>query len=291
MIGDHRLTNGVVELIVSTAHGLRISRYGFVGSTNLLAPARDRSIDTALGRWQPLGGHRLWVAPESMPSSYAPDALPIACHVRDDRTAGFVAPVDEAGIEKRLDLSISPQGTDVNVTHLVVNRGFWPIRVAPWAISIVADRASAYIPQPSFKSHAEAFLPARATVHWWYTDLTDPRWIIGRRLLVLTPDAARSTAQKIGAGNTAGWCAVHLDEQVFLKQFEWRAAESYPDLGCNNELFTIADYLEVETLGPLQLLEPGEAAAHTERWSLFDVGPASVHEEEQRALLESLLRR
>jgi len=42
----------------------------------------------------------------------------------------------------------------------------------------------------------------------------------------------------------------------------------YPDLGCCFETFTNADFLELETLGPLATLRPGDSVTHTERWSL-----------------------
>ena len=193
--------------------------------------------------------------------------------------------------EKRLSISIAAAGSRATITHTIVNRTCWPVRVAPWAISIAPGRASAFIPQPRFRSHTEHFLPARALVQWPYTDLSDPRWTIGSRLIRLTPDPSRDTAQKIGVGNEAGWCAVHMDEDVFVKQFPWQERASYPDYGCNNELFTIGDYLEVETLGPLELLAPGEGAAHTEHWSLFRAGPSPDCEADQIALFESLVPR
>ena len=41
----------------------------------------------------------------------------------------------------------------------------------------------------------------------------------------------------------------------------------YPDCGCSFETFTNADFLELETLGPLTRLHPGETVTHTERWA------------------------
>lgn len=76
---------------------------------------------------------------------------------------------------------------------------------------------------------------------------------------------------------------------VFVKRFGWQAGASYPDFGCNNELFTIEDYLEVETLGPFEQLAPGNAAVHTEQWTLFQARPASARDDEQSDLLEALL--
>ena len=73
----YRIANGTVEAIVSTDIGPRILRYAFVRGENLLAELPHLTISTSLGDWKPWGGHRLWVAPEHMPESYAPDNVPI----------------------------------------------------------------------------------------------------------------------------------------------------------------------------------------------------------------------
>jgi hypothetical protein len=44
---------------------------------------------------------------------------------------------------------------------------------------------------------------------------------------------------------------------------------AYPDFGCSYETFTNADILELETLGPVVTLAPGESLTHTERWSAY----------------------
>ena len=38
-------------------------------------------------------------------------------------------------------------------------------------------------------------------------------------------------------------------------------------IACSLETFTNADFLELETLGPLKRLRPGETVTHTERWT------------------------
>ena len=147
------------------------------------------------------------------------------------------------------------------------------------------------MPQPPSKSHDADFLPARAVVQWFYTDLGDRRWSVGRRLIRLKPDPSRHTAQKLGFGNEAGWCAIQLGDVIFVKQFDWQTGRDYPDYGCNNELFTIEDYLEVETLAPLELIEPNHSAVHVERWTLFRAPQfTSDDERAQREMFESLMR-
>jgi hypothetical protein len=61
-------------------------------------------------------------------------------------------------------------------------------------------------------------------------------------------------------------------------------------MGCSYETFTNQDFLELETLGPLTSLKPGQTVEHVERWSLHKgVKLSSFNEEElDRALLPLL---
>ena len=68
----YRLTNGKVELIVTTDVGPRVIRYGFVGGQNYLSSSPVSSalqVRALMGR----GGHRFWTAPEVVPDTYALD--------------------------------------------------------------------------------------------------------------------------------------------------------------------------------------------------------------------------
>ena len=43
---------------------------------------------------------------------------------------------------------------------------------------------------------------------------------------------------------------------------------AYPDGGCNIEVYSCREYLEMEMLGPLQTLHPGQQTSHTECWRI-----------------------
>jgi hypothetical protein len=47
------------------------------------------------------------------------------------------------------------------------------------------------------------------------------------------------------------------------------AGATYPDFGSSVEVFTNAQMLELETLGPLTQLPPGESLSYVERWFLY----------------------
>ena len=63
------------------------------------------------------------------------------------------------------------------------------------------------------------------------------------------------------------WAAYLLGSELFVKRYS-AAPGAYPDFGCSFETFTNADFLELETLGPLVRLAPGEFVYHTETWTL-----------------------
>lgn len=266
-----RLSNDAIDIGIPPWCGPRVLHCARPGDTNLFGDAALSFTDTALGRWRPIGGHRLWVAPERMPGSYAPDDRPVTLELRGPASVCVRAETDAAGMEKALEVTLVPQAPVAVVRHLITNRTCWPTQVAPWAITVVNPAATVLLPQPPCRTHAEQFLPSRAMVQWAYTDFTDPRLTLGRRLIRLTPDPAVIAAQKIGLANSDGWSAAVLDAVAFIKWSAWQGAGQYPDLGCHTEVFTAGGYLELETLGALTLLEPGHVAVHTEVWAIASV--------------------
>jgi hypothetical protein len=76
----------------------------------------------------------------------------------------------------------------------------------------------------------------------------------------------------------SGWAAYFSDNSLFLQKAPVIRGAMYPDFGCNFELFTNPDFLEVGTLGPKVRLHPGEHAPHTEIWGLFRDVPAGEDE-------------
>jgi hypothetical protein len=269
-----RLSNGQVELVATTDVGPRILRFGFVGGQNLFKVLPGTEGLTGGDEWHSFGGHRLWHAPEVFPRTYAPDNVAIE-HDWDGKTLTLRSAEPGNGIEKEIRLTLSPSAPQVNVAHRITNRGPWPIELAVWALSVMADSGEAIYPQEPYRPHPDCLVPARPLVLWHFTDMTDPRWTWGRKYIRLRQDPKAKTKQKAGMLNTAGWAAYVLGGDVFVKRYGYEPAATYADMGCNTESFTDADILEIETLGPLTRLDPGATAEHRERWLLAhaDCGP------------------
>jgi hypothetical protein len=265
----YKLTNGEVEAVVTTDIGPRIVCYAFPGGENILGEVPDAVIKTELGDWKPWGGHRLWTAPESNPRSYAPDNSPIEFESAAPASIHLIQTAEErTGIQKEMTVTLASSGSGLTILHKIINRGLWSIAVAPWALTIMNGGGVVILPQEPYRSWAEELLPARPLVLWHYTDLSDARWSFGPKYIQLKTDEEMAAPQKIGIANKQGWAAYHRQNILFVKQFSYVEDASYPDYGCNNEVYTAGSFIEIESLGALSQLEPGAATIHEERWSL-----------------------
>ena len=119
---------------------------------------------------------------------------------------------------------------------------------------------------------ADTLLPEGVLALWSYTDFADPRWKIGTKLHPASPGKnpqAEFKEQMTGIFNPFGWGAYFRNGHLFVKKAKVETGAKYPDFGCNFEIYTDPHSLELETLGPLRNLKPGETAEHIEHWWLF----------------------
>lgn len=265
----YRLSNESVEAIVTTEVGPRILRYGFLGGENILGEYPDLKVTSELGEWTAYGGHRLWTAPEAMPRTYSPDSLPVEFQIDGDRRIRLLQPLEpRTGIQKEMAVTLDAEGSRLTVRHKITNRSFWEVELAPWAITIMRYGGVTILPQEPFRPHDEYLLPARPMTLWHYTDLSDPRWTFGKKFIRLRTDDTLEAPQKIGIANKQGWAGYWRNQTLFLKRIRYQEGAHYPDYGSNVETYTAGSFVEVETLGPLERLQPGQSAEHTEIWSL-----------------------
>jgi hypothetical protein len=265
----HRLTNGQVDLVATSDVGPRIIRFGFVGQANLFGEIEGEVGKVGGDTWRLYGGHRLWHSPEAKPRSYHPDNSSIRV---EERPHGLTLAQDTestTGIRKTLEVTLDPDADRATVVHQLRNDNLWPVELAAWALTVMARGGFAIIPQPPYLSHEDCLAPSRPIVQWPYTDMSDPRWRWGRQYITLRQDPKAPSPQKIGVANRENWAAYAVNGDLFIKLFAYVAGAAYPDFGCSVEVFTNSQMLELETLGPLTRLEPGQSLSYAEHWFLY----------------------
>ncbi len=287
-----RLANDELELVVTAQVGPRVIRLGYTGEPNLFANYPEQCGQTGGEVWRSYGGHRLWHSPEVRPRTTCPDNHPISWW-QDLGWLHLQAPPETTtGIRKEISIRLDEDRNAVRLVHRLTNVGLWPVTLAPWAISVMAPGGTAILPQEPFRPHPEGLQPVRTVALWSYTDMDDPRLRWGRRYIRMS-QSAEGQPLKIGASNTQGWVSYVHPAGIFIKRFAYESTASYPDLGCNCELFTNHRMLELESLGPMATLEPGATVAHEEDWFIFRPDGATLPSDDDQleGLLEPLLAR
>ena len=277
-----RLANEDMELFVTTDVGPRILVYKTPLGENVLKTFDDQLGSSGELEWRIRGGHRLWLAPEDPTLSYHLDNGPAAWRYDSFSGEVVVESVQDAPqrIRKTLGILCAAQGSRISLRHTVVNEGDQPIMLAVWALTVMQAEGLEIIPQPPLGEHPRDLLPNRGIVLWAYSDLSDLRLTLGSRFWLLR-QAADYPPIKIGLAHRERWIAYVLGETLYLKTFEYDPTAAYADGGCNFETFTDSEILEIESLGPLVTLQPGESTNHHETWHLFPLTDQLVIDSEE----------
>ena len=270
-----RISNGDVELIVTLDVGPRILSYKLVGGENVFKEYPDQLGKSGEDSWMIRGGHRLWTSPELPDRTYVPDNSPVEFEKLPSGAVVVTQPPDRFGFRKSIAIELAPEGSEVKLTHQIANVGDAPIEVAAWALTVMKPGGIEILPLPPYAPHpgdatggsAEDFGPSTELILWSYTVLNDPRWTFGAKYITLKHMDSGPT--KLGLSRTCGWAGYLNGGTLFVKRFHYEPSATYPDRGASFETFSNAEMVEMESLGPLDTLKPGESIAHDETWTLL----------------------
>jgi len=293
-----RLTNGDAELVVTLDVGPRVISYRLPNGVNVLKNYDAMMGGTGEAEWQIRGGHRFWLAPEDLTRTYFPDNRPVKWEALGKHGARFTPPPEtEYGIQKVMELRLAERGTRVDVTLRVTNVGTAPTELAPWGPTVMAPGGVEIIPLPPKKNHpghpkkAQSpadFAPNQELILWPYFDFADTRWTFGAKYAFLRQDVNKGPT-KIGLAHREGWVGYLNSGVLFVKRFDYRDGAVYPDLGTRYQTFSNEDMLEMETVGELVTLRPGESAELVEAWELHgNVPPVATEADVDRVILPLL---
>ena len=270
-----RLSNGVVELVVTADVGPRILFYGFRNGENMLHEVEDDAGKTGGPEFRLYGGHRLWVSPE-VERTYYPDnnSVTVSQHGNATRfTAQRESVPPGTNLQKQLEVELALTGSEVRITHRIQNGDTRPTTLAPWSPTMMGAGGRAILPlSPRVAMDKDHYLPVGAFGIWSFTDFADPRWVLGTAYIQLRQMAnpqGRFREQMGGIYNSSGWGAYFRQGYLFVKRAAVIDGARYPDFGCNFEVFTNPEFIELETLGPQVELRAGEVVEHVEHWWLF----------------------
>lgn len=262
-----QISNGRIKLIVTTGIGPRICYYGFEDRGNILRVCEKDYESKDNNDFKFYGGHRLWHSPEDEVRTYQADNLPV--DVKMLKFGVKVSMIEKKTLlQKSMQIEMKDDGK-VRIIHTIKNLSLFDIAYASWGITQLIPGGIAVFPQDKRKT---GLLPNRQLVLWDYTDLSDDRLIFSKNLVMVRQDNIDKKL-KIGSFNRDGNLSYFINGDLFVKEFDVSEGE-YSDYGCNAEIFTNKDFIELETLSPMEEVEPNGEVSHTEVWSLIEKVPA-----------------
>lgn len=263
MLGRERFKYGDIELEILTDSGPRlIGLYVRGVKGNLLVETPDIVQETPHGAFYLRGGHRLWEAPERWGVTGLPDTqVEIGAETNGFRVS---AAPNAIGLSKAIKVMVD--GLKLTLEHRMANESAQALTLAPWAITQLAPGGAVWVPAAK-AAEGEDKMPDRNTVLWPYSN-ADKAGITWSEDGMRFDPAAVDDPFKFGTYAGSGRVQVQYADYKFSKTFGAQHAGHYPDRGCNLEFYVANDYLEVETLGPLQELKPGEELRHDEVWEI-----------------------
>jgi hypothetical protein len=290
----YRLSNGLIEARVLTDVGPRIIDVRPAGGANLFH-IRETPGGKHEQTYMFRGGWRLWIAPERTETTYALDNGECAVDIRDGTTLLVTAPPQPAaGIQKRIEVAPAAGEPRLRVISRIRNVAERPLTYAAWSLPVLQPGGRAFVPLDV--GSLTAFDATRRLILWSYARFNDPRYQFGDRLIqidhtrVTAPPAGESGRRpdesKVGADSAQGWAGYLLNGTLFLERFPYVPGGSYPDGGATIEVYSNHEFLELEHLGPLTTVQPGEEIVLPEDWWLFTGVSVPTSESDALATLQ-----
>jgi len=286
------VSNGNVDLVATLDIGPRIIRFGVCDGPNEFFEDKNDELNkngnSAFdiygdeGYWHIYGGHRLWTSPEAFPRSYYPDNEPVDCVEIENGVRLTPPPQAWNEIQTELVVVMNEDGV-VTVTHNITNIGSWQQEFAIWALTVLKIGGLEVVPQPNKDT---GLLGNRILALWPYTNMNDSRVSWGRDYITLRPSKSSKSAFKFGINNEKGFSVYFNHGNMFVKKYNHIDGGIYPDGGVSFETYTNNLMCEMETLGELKKVQPGETISHDETWNLIP----NVSEPETNEEIETIIK-
>ncbi|MCE5198896.1 MAG: DUF4380 domain-containing protein [Armatimonadota bacterium] len=270
---SYRLTLGSRSLVVVPEIGGRIMEYSISGKNVIWEnPEQFGRTYPVSGDWYNFGGYKTWLAQKDK-YAWPPDTMldygKANVEVIKDSSGGSLLRVTGAasiksGVIFTKDISLDDSGEALvrqsltNISSHLITYGIW---------NVTQVNAPCYVVFP---------IGQKTKLPGGITDLEG----IGRKKgqvdikdgLCITKFTSEGC--KIGADTDGTWLLWLKDNLAYIKSFSPMAKSAqYPHSGCSVEVYAdpTYPYMEMELLGPIRKLRPGERAELVERWSIIEL--------------------
>jgi len=303
--GCWELSNSLVKLVVVPQIGGRIMEYSVGGENVLWQNRAELGVvePSDLGKkWHNYGGYKAWNAPQQRWRApdydnyydYAPAEVETIHTGHGDKEEEMVgirvvtSPISHLGFQFERYIYLSERTSRVRIVERMRNVSDRGIEWSIWDVTQV--NAPCWI---AFPLHITDDYP-KGWRRLLGSEYPDPRQVTAVGNVGILKYAG--AIDKIGNGSPDGWMVYIKDRVAYVKQWSVRTVDAvYPDGGCNLEIFTadkaMGGYVEMEVLGPIVKLKPGETTQLVEDWFLSRLNGSAADRDDVIERLKLLQRR
>ena len=272
--GCWELSNPVVRVVVVPQIGGRVMEYSLDGENALWqneAELGKVSGDDLGKTWRNYGGYKAWSAPQSKWSvtnpDYFYDSTPATVEPLPDRPGVrvTVAPITHLGYQITREIVLSDYTSRVRVTERMRNISKKPISWGLWGVAQV--RTPCWIAFPLREN--SKFAGGMNVLHPPGKRVEQVERVGNVGIMRYDNKTENWSTDAMG-----GWMAYMRGQLAFTKHWSTRLVDvTYPDGGCDASFYTcskdhLGGYAEMEVMGPIVKLAPGEETTLVEDWFL-----------------------
>ena len=262
-----KITNNVVEIIVTIEYGPRIIKYGYVNGMNHFAECVGNKIATSHGDYYIIGGHRFWHLPENRDRTCIPDNKKVK-YESIFNGVRFIQEFEKwTQVQKIIEITFDENSTKLFVLHKIISLNAFDINISISGISSMDRGGIEIIP---LEKRKEGINPNKSFVFWPYSNIKDSRVYFGDKYVAMKVNEDIFENFKIGFNTSLNYALYYNQNEMFVKEFnKIKSNFIYPDMGCIYESYITNNYIEMQTNSPIFVLETNKIIEHMEIWSLY----------------------
>lgn len=212
--------------------------------------------------------------------------------IRDSGTVEMISPEDpETGLQLTRFFSLDQHMTKLKFTQVIRNLSEETKKHFHWSRTYCSGGGIAIAPVNTESRYPDGYLTYGRENILNYRPRPEPNVIVEDGLLQIIGPARE---KKFVMDLSEGWLAyLTKNNRMFIKKFPVYPGKIYGEIASNNMSFWYNDDLmcEVEPMGPLEILEPGQEASFTETWYTIEYpypGQIPLKAEEVRKIINVL---
>ncbi len=282
--------NDLITIAALPKVGGRIMQYDLGSHPSIYIHSENKGKVPSDGNMV-IGGFRTLPSPQSdftWPSPPKLDCKPYTCVVRSKNADSAVIYMESQiedsndekyrthkGLQFKRLITTYKASTRVKVELIMLNKGNSTMKHGIWDITQSSCENNGSVDKKNFwayfqRNPSSNLGNGKGYVQYMHEGTDNSQW---------RPDAApggimgvqyMQKTGKIGADCSAGWISFvdQLDGYAYIKTFTYEKGKEYPDSGASVQVYTYNNMpmVEVEVLGPLTTLNPGDSVIMVENW-------------------------